>query len=278
MSTFHYINIPTAAMRQHPDAASEVVSEALFSEEIRIIDEHKDWLRIETLIDNYPGWIRCKPDAIFSSNDLFPTSPNTIIVNRCAAHLYHVPDTIYGPILTLPFESRLQLIDTHDRESNSRWVKVSLHNGLEAYIQLGDIVIAPKKLTSFDQVCELSHRFLGLPYTWGGRSSFGYDCSGFVQMLYRQMGIHLPRDSKDQCVWDGFKEVNIAELAPGDLLFFGLSAEKSRHVGMHLKDGRFIHATVAENAPYIHVSHLGGPDWKGNKSAKYPFRVSRRLK
>ncbi|MCH9717001.1 MAG: C40 family peptidase, partial [Gammaproteobacteria bacterium] len=49
-----------------------------------------------------------------------------------------------------------------------------------------------------DEMIFLSQKFLGCPYTWGGRSSFGFDCSGFVQMLYKEMGICLPRDSGPQ--------------------------------------------------------------------------------
>jgi Cell wall-associated hydrolases (invasion-associated proteins) len=70
---------------------------------------------------------------------------------------------------------------------------------------------------------ELSKRFLELPYTWGGRSSFGYDCSGFVQMLYRQMGIFIPRDAIDQMHWEKFTPIPIEEAQLGDLYFLGPS-------------------------------------------------------
>lgn len=280
MPYYHYVNTPVIAMRQHPDAASEVVSEAFFSEEIHIIEESGDWVLAETSVDKYPGWI--KREAIFSrSSQFFSQGGKSDInawVNRCSAHLYHVEDTIFGPVLTLPFESRMKVIEPIDTALDSRWIKVALHSNKEAYIQRGDVTFTSVKLDHFDLLCDFSQRFLGLPYTWGGRSSFGYDCSGYVQMLYRQMGIHLPRDAKDQCVWQGFNEVQTDQIKSGDLIFFGLDSQKIKHVGMYLRDGKFIHATVSENAPYIHISELEGKDWRGDGAGRYPFRVTRRLK
>lgn len=277
MSKFYYVNVPTAAMWQHPTPTSEVVSEALFSEQVHILEELSEWVQIQTIVDNYTGWV--KKEAIFASPEKFLCGSTDIVVqvNRCSAHLYHTQDTIFGPAMTLPFESKLKLVDPQDRDSTGRWIRVLLHNGNEGYIQRGDVAIAPRKLGSLSEMCDFSRRFLGLPYTWGGRSSFGYDCSGFVQMLYRHMGVFLPRDSKDQCVWEGFSDVTIERLEPGNLIFFGHSLEKIRHTGMYIGSGKFIHATVSENAPYIHISDIEGKEWKGDGTGTYPLRVGRSL-
>ena len=130
---------------------------------------------------------------------------------------------------------------------------------------------------SFTEMCAFSQNFLGLPYTWGGRSSFGYDCSGFVQMLYRQMGIFLPRDSKDQCHWSGFREILEGEIDSGDLIFFGSGINKITHVGMYLEKGKFIHATVAENMPYIRTSSIESVEWRNDGKGRFPFQTIRRL-
>jgi cell wall-associated NlpC family hydrolase len=100
----------------------------------------------------------------------------------------------------------------------------------------------------------LGKRFLGLPYTWGGRSSFGYDCSGFVQMLMRQRGYYIPRDADVQAAWSGFAPVKRAELRAGDVLFFG-SEGKITHTGMYIGKGQFIHATTHDH-PVIQISPL----------------------
>ena len=274
LSLFHYVSSPVAEMRQEPRQDSEIVSQAYYSEKINILEEASEWVKIETAVDQYQGWVQS--NTLCHRNDMYLSNSSNPIahVNRRAAHLYHVQDTTYGPILTLPFESRLEVLEPKE-ESNSRWLKVQLVDGRQAYIQRGDVAFNFAPLTR-DEMCSLSLQFLGLPYTWGGRSSFGYDCSGFTQMLYRQMEIYLPRDSKDQLHWDGFVSIPTDQLQPGDLVFFGLAEDKIRHVGFYLGDDQFIHATVAENTPYIRISHLSEPEWNG--SARFKYCAARTLK
>lgn len=273
VSLFYYTASPVIEMRELPKQDSEIVSQSYYSEEVKIVEETDNFLKIETVIDHYQGWI--KKDALCRRKDPFLTNPSTLIakVNRCAAHLYGVQDTVYGPILTLPFDSRLEVIEQKN-DPTSRWIKVLLVDGREGFIQRGDVTY-DSTLLNRDQMCDLSLQFLGLPYTWGGRSSFGYDCSGFVQMLYRQMGIHLPRDSKDQMHFANFRSVAFDALEPSDLIFFGLSEDKIRHVGMYLGNDLFIHATVAENLPFIRMSCLTDPEWNG--SGKFIYHTARTL-
>lgn len=260
-------------MRASPEAGAEVISQALYSERVDIHQEHEEWAQISTQVDRYQGWIEKK--AIYSRKDPYLADPQAkfACVKRCSAHLYATADTIYGPMLTLPFESRLEL--TANPEGSDRWLKVILPDSQGGFIQRGDVAINPA-LMGLDQICRFSHFFIGLPYTWGGRSSFGYDCSGFVQMLYRQMGVFLPRDSKDQCAWSGFQEAHLDSLFPGDLIFFGFGSDQIRHVGMSLGGLQFIHAAaVVENAPYIRISQLTDAAWNG--TGYYPYRTARRL-
>lgn len=269
---FHYVNVPVTNMREFPNDMSEIISQAYFSEQVNLLEENSDWTKIETIIDHYKGWIK-SDQLCHKQNDFYENVESTAKVNRCMAHLYHVADTVYGPILTIPFDSVLKVIDFGS--DNSRWLKVVTVDGQEAFIQRGDIHLNQSLMNS-DQMVSFSKRFLGLPYTWGGRSSFGYDCSGFVQMLYRQMGVYLPRDAKDQVKWDEMTSVEISDIIPGDLIFFGLDEDKIRHVGMYIGSSQFIHATVAENAPYIHISNLSDLDWNG--SGKWVYRTARTLR
>ena len=82
--------------------------------------------------------------------------------------------------------------------------------------------------------------FLGTPYVWGGTTTDGFDCSGFVQYLYKQtFGIDLPRTTYTQ-QYEG-KEVSFKDLQMGDLLFFD-EGGSTEHVAMYLGDGFYIHA------------------------------------
>ena len=271
---YHTIISPVSEMRKLPNPFSEVVSQAIFAEDVQIMEEVGDWLKIKTTMDEYTGWVQKKNVHSLTIPYIDSASPY-VIVNRLSAHVYDRPDIIYGPLLTLPFESRLKATDPND---DPRWLKVLLPNGQIAFIQKGDIKSHIANTTfTMQQIANFSQNFLGLPYTWGGRSSFGYDCSGFVQMLYRQMGISLPRDSKDQFVFNGLCCQQIAQLTPGDLIFFGLAENQIRHVGFALGEGKFIHTSaVTENKPYVRISHINDPAW-GGSAAHYPFVAGKRF-
>lgn len=160
--------------------------------------------------------------------------------------------------------------------SNPRWVKVARPDGQEYFIQKGDLLEEETCRTKGDLI-RFSQKFLGLPYTWGGRSSFGFDCSGFVQMLYGRLGIVLQRDARQQILDPRLTACRMDEIEPGDLLFFGKAEQKILHVGLSLGAGQFIHATSRENQPWIRISKLTDFEWSGDAAARYPCRTGRRL-
>ena len=87
-----------------------------------------------------------------------------------------------------------------------------------------------------------AERFLGLPYLWGGTSSFGFDCSGLMYRLFESAGIRIPRDAGDQARFG--ERVPKEDLRPGDLVFFAYDEGKGEihHVGMYVGDGSFLHS------------------------------------
>lgn len=249
-------------MREEPSCLSQVVSQTFFSEKIDLIKAQEDWFYVKTS-DDYLGWI--PSSACVQLQEPYYAS---LKISRLAAHVYAVKEIEYGPLYTLPYGSRLQALDMAD----DRWITIRLPDGQVGCIQKGDIAPEPKRSTKEDLV-ELSKNYLGLPYTWGGRSSFGYDCSGFVQMLYSQIGIQLPRDSKQQVLDERFQVINLDQLELGDLIFFGRSEHHIRHVALYMGDGQLIHATARENKPWIRISHLSDFEWSGHQEAYYPYRT-----
>ena len=140
---------------------------------------------------------------------------------------------------------------------------VELHPDLpdlrSAWVQVGDVISDPK-LLSIPETIALAKRFLGIPYLWGGRSSFGFDCSGFTQMLLRARGINLPRDADQQAAWTGVIAIERKHLQAGDLLFFGSSPKEITHTGMYIGDGQFIHDSTNDH-PVVQISRLDAEPW-----------------
>lgn len=97
-------------------------------------------------------------------------------------------------------------------------------------------------------------RFLGVPYVFGGTSTSGFDCSGFVQHVFGLMGISLPRTADAQ--YDVGRPT-LGGPRAGDLVFFDTYGGVS-HVGIYLGHGTFVHASSSHG---VTVSHLSESYW-----------------
>lgn len=102
------------------------------------------------------------------------------------------------------------------------------------------------------QVVDYALQFVGNPYVWGGTSlTEGADCSGFVQAVYQNFGISIPRVSRDQSVCA--EPITVAEAQPGDLIFYAKEGE-IYHVVMYIGNGQVVHASSPEAG--IKVSNI----------------------
>jgi LysM repeat protein len=99
----------------------------------------------------------------------------------------------------------------------------------------------PEDLGLQDRLTLFAKKFIDIPYRFGGNSIFGIDCSGYVQKVYRMIGINLPRSAREQ--FHEGRPVNLGDLSIGDLLFFKTYASFPSHVGIYLGDNLFIHAS-----------------------------------
>lgn len=91
--------------------------------------------------------------------------------------------------------------------------------------------------TTRERIVEAAKKYIGVPYVWGGTTPAGFDCSGFVQYVYNECGISIPRVTYTQQA--ACTPVALSNLQPGDLVFWGASAY---HVGIYLGNGQYIHA------------------------------------
>ena len=90
-------------------------------------------------------------------------------------------------------------------------------------------------------VINLAKRFIGVPYRWGGADPSGFDCSGLVQYVLGQMGVHVPRLAYQQANYG--EQTSIANLRPGDLVFWGNSRRtQGNHIAFYLGNGMILEA------------------------------------
>lgn len=98
--------------------------------------------------------------------------------------------------------------------------------------------------------------YAGVPYQFGGTSPGGFDCSGYVQFVFAQSGIYLPRTADDD--FGMGQAVSYSRLQPGDLVFFSTYAPGPSHVGIYLGNGTFISATSSRG---VVTDQLGSGYW-----------------
>lgn len=247
---------PVANMYSSASTDSDVVSQAIYGTSVTVLQDQNGWSEIQTP-DQYKGWVQ--------SSDLLNAKPyaasgNVVEVRSLFAHIYREQSvTKHAPMLTVPFDTRLEVATLPDPAKPGRWLTVNLPDGRSGQIQSGDVAVPGAPLSIPDDIA-LAHKFMGLPYTWGGTSSYGYDCSGFMQMLIRHRGKLMPRDADIQAAWTGLAPVERKDLQPGDLLYFGSSPQKITHTGMYIGDGKFINATTHET-PMVRIDDLHLPYW-----------------
>ncbi|HUB00666.1 MAG TPA: NlpC/P60 family protein [Terracidiphilus sp.] len=251
---------PVVNMYRNPTTSSDVVSQAIYGTDVLSFQKQPGWYDIHTA-DGYAGWVQASDVLALDSTPYAPKG-EAVRVTGLSANVYREPDvTRHAALLRLPWEARLETLTAAppDSATAGRWLEVRLVDGQTAWVQNGDVSANSAPL-SIDETLLLARRFLGITYTWGGVSSFGFDCSGFTQMLVRQRGIEMPRDADLQAAWTGVVPVKREDLEPGDLLYFGSSPTKITHTGMYIGDGQFIHDTT-HGHPGVQISKLDDMPW-----------------
>ncbi len=117
-------------------------------------------------------------------------------------------------------------------------------------------------------VIETAFSLLGVPYRFGGTTPGGFDCTGFINYVFRHsVGIVLPRESHD--LIQAGRPVPAADLRPADLVYFRIEHQKPLHLGIYIGDGKFIHAPSSKGK--VNIQSLGLDYWKNR------YRGARRI-
>jgi len=213
--------VPAAPVRKKASHKVEMVSQLLFGEAMRILKRKNNWLQIQSLRDNYEGWVR---------NNLITTVEEGSLNNSFVAGDLINTITIKETKMHIPVGSTLPGL-----AGNSGKI------GNFIYEFRGFSVNREGIQPSEEIVRQLSTQWLNAPYLWGGRTPLGVDCSGFVQVIFKMMGLDLLRDAKQQA-GQGMKIKKLEDAQCGDLAFFDRK-DKIMHVGILLGSSQIIHAS-----------------------------------
>lgn len=121
------------------------------------------------------------------------------------------------------------------------------------------------------QVVSAANKVMGTKYVYGGTTTKGFDCSGFIGYVYKKAGVKLPRTSA--AMYKTGKKVSKKNLKAGDLVFFNTSGKGVSHVGIYIGNGKFAHSSSSKG---VSVSKLNDPYYWGSKyiGAKRVAKVS----
>lgn len=109
-----------------------------------------------------------------------------------------------------------------------------------------------------DELKETAQQYLNIPYVWGGTTTSGFDCSGYVIKVFFDLGIDLPRTSS--LLYEEGEFVAKDQLQPGDLVFFNTLGDGVSHVGIYFGDGQFIHSQSFKG---VSITDLNDPKYWG---------------
>lgn len=220
---FGICNLAIVSLRLEPSDKSEQVSQLLFGEHFKILEQNPKWIHIELAYDGYKGWIDSKQFQQISEEEynLLNNLPQVL-----SADLIEYISTPTNQLIPIPIGSSLSFIDNET-------INISKFS-------FDGIKVCGVKDKS--KLIEIAFIYLNAPYLWGGKSPFGIDCSGFTQMVYKLNGYDLLRDASEQAN-QGEPLSFIEESEPGDLAFFDNEEGKIIHVGILMQDNYIIHAS-----------------------------------
>jgi gamma-D-glutamyl-L-lysine dipeptidyl-peptidase len=260
--TWALATLSVSNLRALPDHVSELVSQELMGIPLKVLDYKDKWYRVQTP-EHYIGWMDSSGLQQFTAKEMeYWKKSDRYLYNHLSGYAYDAP-TLKGNVVT-----DLVLGDLFEVESAVKgFLKIRIPDGRSGYVRKADCISFNDWSYSepnVQSILSVARQMMGSSYLWGGTSSKAVDCSGFVKLVYYAQGIILARDASQQARYgESIDFSNKNNLQPGDLLFFGSSAQQISHVGIYLGKGDFIHSSGR-----VHISSIDPSDSKYDVNRK----------
>ncbi|MFQ3239584.1 MAG: hypothetical protein ACI9NI_001893 [Olleya marilimosa] len=214
---FGICNLSILPLRLEPSDTSELVSQVLYGDIFKVLEQRKQWSKIRLAYDKYEGWIDNKQYLEITEDSYKNLNLETMKLSSDLVEFV---------------QDENQLLNTIVLGSTLNGLSLLNHTFEGVYVE---------KQNPKSEIISTAFKYLNSPYLWGGKTPFGIDCSGFTQMVYKLNGYKLLRDASQQAS-QGEALSFIEESEPGDLAFFDNNEGVITHVGIIMKDNYIIHA------------------------------------
>jgi hypothetical protein len=229
-------------MRSHPDHAAEMVSQVVMGMPVKVLEAEDGWLRVQTP-DQYIGWVDELGIALKTEPEMANWKQSKrFVYNQITGYALSAPEKKAAPVSDLALGNLFELVS-----EVKGYLQVRFPDGRTAFVKKNEC-ISYQEWTSrpveLQSIISVAKQLLGVPYMWGGTSCKAVDCSGFTKTAYYSQGIILARDASQQARYGEHPDFNDHKnLRPGDLLFFGRTAQRITHVGLYLGNEDYINAS-----------------------------------
>lgn len=222
-------NLSIIPVRKDPSERSEMVTQILFGEHFELREQIMGWTNVKLEYDGYEGWVDSKMITPIHERSVQKILNNPIAVSTDVINIVPVNE-----------EQNLMMVAGSTLPVYRPYLK-RFSVGKENYNSTGEVsygtIENPRELAIRQAL-----KYFNAPYLWGGRTPFGIDCSGLSQIIYKMIGIRIPRDASEQ-VKIGRALSFVDEAEPGDLAFFDDEEGNIVHVGIIWKRNKIIHAS-----------------------------------